>query len=207
MTGKITELLKNGNVFVPKLLLLNYKNLHITDSELILLIYLLGENEFDPERISHDLGLKLPDVLSMVDSLSKKDILKLQMRTGKVCEEYVCFDELYNKLTMAFMSEKNETQSTIYDRFEKEFGRTLSPMEYEIIGAWIDGGFSEELIDLALKEAIYNGVTNLRYIDKILSSWQKKGVKSKEDVKNQSFKKNEKAKEEVFNYDWLNEQD
>ena len=30
---------------------------------------------------------------------------------------------------------------------------------------------------------------------------------SKEDVKNQSFKKNEKAKEEVFNYDWLNEQD
>ena len=45
MTGKITELLKNGNVFVPKLLLLNYKNLHITDSELILLIYLLGENE------------------------------------------------------------------------------------------------------------------------------------------------------------------
>ncbi len=41
-------------------------------------------------------------------------------------------------------------------------------MEYEIIGAWVEKGFKEQLILEALKEAVYNGVTSLRYIDKIL---------------------------------------
>lgn len=209
MTGKIIEIIKNGNISIPRLLLLNYKNLNITDKELILLIYLMNDQEFDPERISHDLSMKLTETLEMVDSLSKKDILKLKMRTGKVCEEFISFDELYNKLAMFVINEKNvETKVTIYDKFEKEFARTLSPMEYEIIGVWLDSGYSEEIIELALKEAVYNGVSNLRYIDKILSSWQKKGIKNKEDVKNLNKKvEKNKPKEEVFTYDWLNDKD
>ena len=104
---------------------------------------------------------------------------------------------------------ENETESkdtTLFDKFEKEFGRTLSPIEYEIIGAWIEGDFSEELILLALKEAIYNGVSNLRYIDKILYEWNKKGIKSKEDIEKEREKFSKKdSKKEVFDYDWLNE--
>ena len=49
----------------------------------------------------------------------------------------------------------------------------LSPMEYEIIKAWLDNDMSEELIKEALKEATFNGVSNLRYIDKILYEWGK----------------------------------
>ena len=48
MTGKILELLKNGHIMVPMALLQNYKKLKLTDKELIVLIYLLGTNEFDP---------------------------------------------------------------------------------------------------------------------------------------------------------------
>ena len=116
-------------------------------------------------------------------------------------------DELYNKLALLLSADKKEVADTnIFDLFEKEFGRTLSSMEYEIIGAWLEANFTEELITLALKEAIYNGVTNLRYIDKILYEWQKKGIKTKEDVTKQreKFTKKEK-KEEIFDYDWLNE--
>ena len=49
-------------------------------------------------------------------------------------------------------------------------------MEYEIINAWLLKGFSEELVLGALKEAVYNGVSSLRYIDKILFEWQKKAI-------------------------------
>ena len=109
---------------------------------------------------------------------------------------------------MCIINEKEEKEkNTIYDKFEKEFGRTLSPMEYEIIGAWLDGNYSEELIELALKEAIYNGVSNLRYIDKILSEWYKKGIKNSNDIAKQREKRNKKPKKEVFEYDWLNEND
>ena len=79
-------------------------------------------------------------------------------------------------------NKEEEKQTSIYDKIQQEFGRILSPMEYEIIGAWIDGATSEELITEALKEAVYNGVNNLRYIDKILYDWGKKGYKTKEDV-------------------------
>ena len=101
-----------------------------------------------------------------------------------------------------------EKKTSLFDTFESELGRTLSPMEYEIINGWLQE-CSEEIILLALKEAIYNGVSNFRYIDRIINEWSKKGIKTKEDVlKNQNeFKRNQKdkKKQELFDYDWLND--
>ena len=50
-------------------------------------------------------------------------------------------------------------------------------------------------------------MSNLRYIDKILFEWNKKGIKTKEDVENDRKKFNRKKSEkvEVFEYDWLND--
>lgn len=206
MTSKIIELLQN-NIVIPRLLLTNYKKLKITNNELIVLIYFIDNNDFDLEKMCAELELKSSEALKLIDSLTKKDIIKLKKTiSNNICGEYVCLDELYNKLSLLLINEKEEVSTTIYDEFEKEFGRTLSPMEYEIIGAYIDSGFSEELIQAALKEAVYNGVTNLRYIDKILYDWKKKGINSKEDLKNKN-KRKEKPKKEVFDYDWLNEND
>lgn len=206
MTDKIINIIKSGTITIPKLLLQSYKELKLTEQELILIIYFIGNNEFDPERISKDLGLSIGETLKIIDDLTKKDILKISTRSAKVYEEYIDLDELYNKLALTIMTDKETPKKTnIYDKFENEFGRTLSPMEYEIIGAWIESGFSEELIEEALKEAVYNGVSNLRYIDKILYEWQKKGVKTKQDIKVQ--KEAPKPKGEVFDYDWLNEKD
>ena len=60
---------------------------------------------------------------------------------------------------------------------------------------------------MALKEAVFNGVSNLRYIDKILYEWKKKGLNSKEDVENNrlQFQQKKVEKKELFDYDWLNE--
>jgi len=199
MTEKIISILKNGTFTVPKLLITNYKNLKITEKELILIIYLIDNNDFNPVIISEDLGISTSEILTLVDSLSNKDLIKLETITENgISEEKFCLDELYNKLALLIINDKSkEEKTTIYDEFEKEFGRTLSPMEFEIIGAWIDAGIKEDLIKDALKEATYNGVTNLRYIDKIIFEWQKNGKK-------QNIKKDTK-KEELFEYDWLNE--
>lgn len=208
MTGKIIDIVKNGSIVIPKLLLMNYKNLKISEKELLVLFCLIDNNEFDPERISHNLNMKMVEVVTLIDSLAKKDILVLNsVVNNNVREEYVCLDNLYNKLVLTLMEDKDpKVSENIFDKFEKEFARTLSPMEYEIVGAWIEAGFEEETIDLALKEAVYNGVTNLRYIDKILYEWKKKGIKSKADIDKQKADfKSKGSKEEVFDYDWLNE--
>ena len=205
MTSKIIELLKNGTVTVPKLLLTNYKKLKITEKELILIIYLLDSIDFDPEKISSDLNIKIPDVLKIIDNLTKKDILKIEMTNGNVVSEIINMDELYNKLALSVINEKEEKNTTIYDKIESEFGRTLSPVEYQIIGAWLDDNYTEEIIEEALKEAVFSDAKSLKYIDRILSSWRAKGIKNKEDIKRKP--QNKKTKKEVFEYDWLNEQD
>ena len=114
---------------------------------------------------------------------------------------------------MAFLlvnetSEKNEVKTTLYDAFEKEFGRTLSPNEYAIIGK-LEESYTEELVLCALTEAVYNDVRNLRYIDHILAEWKRKGIKTKSDVENskKEYKKIKKEKEtkKLFEYDYLNE--
>ena len=59
--SQIIELLKSINYQVSKELLFNYKTLNITDSELIILIYLINQtsNTYNPKQIRNDLKLEL----------------------------------------------------------------------------------------------------------------------------------------------------
>lgn len=210
MTEKLKEILKEKDLIIPRMLLTNYKKINIKNEELILLIYILNSNLiFNPKQISIELSISLSDVMSLTEELVSKGIIKLEVKkTGNIRNEYINLDGLYNKLIFSMEEEKPKT-TDIYSIFEQEFGRTISPIEYEIIGAWIENGTSEETIILALKEATYNGVSNLRYIDKIISEWTKKGIKTAKDVEESriNFKaRKEKPKNEILNYDWLNDE-
>lgn len=210
--NQIIELLKSVNFQIPKELMFNYKKLNITDSEMILVIYFINQssNIYNPKQISNDLKLELNTVLEMVNSLSEKGILKVELKKiNNIRCEVINLDYLYEKLAFSLNEVDEKKNDNLFSMFETEFGRTLSPMEYEIINGWISSGCSEELIKLALKEAIYNGVSNLRYIDKIIFEWGKKGIKTREDVERErkQFKNNNIKNKELFDYDWLNDRD
>ena len=154
--------------------------------------------------------MTLNEVMAAMEDMSSKGITKLELKKiGNIRNEYINLDGLYEKLAFKILNKEEEKTTSIYDIFETEFGRTISPMEYEIINAWIENGTSEETIILALKEATYNGVSNLRYIDKIISEWSKKGIKTREDVEksrmNFKQKKENKPKNDILDYDWLND--
>ena len=150
-------------------------------------------------------------VLEAYSSLMKKKLIKVKAEKdgyGKIIER-VCLDNFYNEIKSdAKKCEEKSSKEDIFSIFESSFGRTLSAMDYEIINAWIDRGFSEELVIAALKEAVYNGALNLRYIDKVLYEWNRQGYKTVEDVNNRF--KEEKQSDKLFetsvlNFDWLNE--
>ena len=211
MVDKIINILKS-NLNVPLILLSNYKKLKINEKELIILIYLMNQKSsvFNPQKISEDLNIEISEVLESIEVLSNADLITINtLKDNGLLEERIDLSNLYNKLAYLNINEEDTKEDTtnIYDSFENEFARTLSPIEYELIKSWLDNDYSEELILCALKEAVYNGVKNLRYIDKILYEWNNKGIKTKEDVlkDKQSFKKNNTKKEEMFDYDWLNE--
>ncbi len=213
MVEKVINLLKSKDFIIPKILFMNYKKLNLSEKELIILIYFLNIDDlaFNPKKISDDLNFELSEILQIIDNLTTNGIISIELkRINQIREEFINLDLLYNKLSFLVVNEEqidSPIKNNIFDIFEKEFGRTLSPMEYEIITGWLDANFDESLIIKALKEATYNGVSNLRYIDKILYEWKKKGFKTDIDVdrNNQKYQEKRIEKKELFDYDWLND--
>ena len=211
---KMINLLKEKNIIIPIYIYKLYPQLNIDLETFMFLMYIYNSGDkiiFDAHNISEEFGTTLEKVLSYVDKLSNNKLINFCIiKNDKgISEEYISLEYFYEKLSLLLMdSNSNDTDNnskTIFELIEREFGRVLSPMEYEIIKAWTENNISNELIEEAVKEAIFNGVTNLRYIDKILYEWQKIGIKNKHDVEEnrQRFKKEKQEKMEVFEYNWL----
>lgn len=214
MDDKIIDLLKLRPIVIPRILLNNYRLLNITDSEFIVIMILLSYGDkitYNPEEFAREVRMSKHEVMSIIDSLCDKNIISLVVeKVNKKTYEYLSMELLYQKLFNIVANddkhEKEEIDNSIFSVFEKELGRTLSPMEFEQIKEWITTGNSNELIICALREAVLNGVGNLRYIDSILNDWRKKGYKKQEDVKkDREIYRSKKSKVEVFDTDWLNE--
>lgn len=217
--SKLVDIFKNGNIVIPLYLLKNYKELKLELDEFLFLMYLynLGDKFlFDPNKFSDDLGMNNTSIMNYISILTDKKLIRVEVLKNEknVMEEIISMDDFYNKLTcltISNVSESKSDNSSIFEMIEKEFGRTLSPMEYEIIKAWLDDNYSDELIKEALKEAVYNGVSNLRYIDKILYEWNRKGIKTKDDIEKSRLKHKEKddvdIDTEIFDWNWLDEEE
>lgn len=209
MNKLLKEALKvNGNIIIPEYLLKYRSELNLEMDEFILLVYLINQKDlviFDVNNLSSKLYIESNRVLELISSLNEKNYISIEMKkTNGVIEEYISTDLFYNKIESMVISTKDEESSNdIYSLFESEFGRTLSPTETEIISNWIESDIPEELIKEALKEAVLSGVHNMRYIDKILFEWTKKGYKEVSDIKRKPEK--EEKIEEIYDYDWLNE--
>ena len=179
--------------------------------EFLVLMYFVNDYQksFDAETISKTLNMSLEEVMDSFNNLISNQLITLTPSTdqeGRI-NDVISLDNYYKLIANNLNEDVQKIkEQNVFSQVEKEFGRTLSPIECEIINGWLDTGNSEELIVGALKEATYNGVKNLRYIDKILYEWGKKGFKTMNDVtshlKNTDDNKNNP---ELFDYDWLDD--
>lgn len=221
--AEFVDILRQGHLVIPLYFLQHYKKLKVTLEEFVFLMYLyqLGDKSlFNPSKYEKELNIELSKVMEYISGLTDKKLIQVEVvKNDKgLMEEVVLLDGLYRKISLLMVEQRNEKssyQSNIFEVIEKEFGRTLSPIEYEIIKAWLDNDMSEELIKEAIKEATFNGVSNLRYIDKILYEWGKLGIKTAKDVDNHRKKRAQKREEEtdgnidldIVDWDWFDEDD
>ena len=213
MNTKALDLLKQRDYIVPRFLIEKYKALGISSDNVILLIYLINQNTpiiCDYQKISSDLNIDLMDVMTQITELKTKKIIEVELKKNALSklEEYINLDLLYDKVFLNFIDEKEnkeEDNSNIFSKFESELGRPLSPIEYELLNAWIEQ-YNKDIIIEALKEAVISGVVTIRYIDRILFDWNRKGIDTLEKLeKNQKKHKEKKSTNvELPDYDWLN---
>ncbi len=206
--------LRAKQITVSNLLLANYKKIGLTDQELVLFLQLLSFQEVGEDFPDLTLiGIRMQEESSTiyhgVQSLISKKIIQLNTtkdQEGKTFDQYD-LTPVYHKLSQLLESEKKQDQKMgiqnktkdLYQLFEKEFGRPLSPIELETIGMWIEEDkYGIELIRLALREAVLNQAYSLKYMDRILLAWERKNIKTKEQVmQDQKKRKRQMLEQEI----------
>lgn len=205
----------NKKFIIETLFLKETLKYSLTLKEFIVLMYFDNDYDltFDIKKISKATCLSENDTLIAFNSLLTKKLIKLNQiknEGGKVIDK-VSLENFYNNLKETIDLEKEEkNENSIFFKFQEKFGKGLSGMDYEIINAWLSKGFSESLILEALDEAIKNDAPSLRYIDKILFEWNKKGYKGKEELEkeineNKINKETKNFETSVFEYNWLDD--
>lgn len=219
MEERYMELLRDKMFFIPSSVFRNMGKLGITGDEVLVLIFIINMGPrvlYDPEMISKGTGINRIRVLEVINGLISKGILAIVVKkngSSKKMEEFISTDLFYEKMRGVLLggtnraNVKREEQTDLFSMFEKEFGRTLSSMEYEIIKGWVSDNTPRDLVREALREATYNGVSNLRYIEKIILDWKKRGYKSVKDIERarERYKK-KNGNGDVFDYNWLDDE-
>jgi DNA replication protein len=204
MKTNILAWLQEGTLTVPHLLFSEYRNLNLSETELVLLLNILTfiekGNEFPtPEELSARMTITIAECNEMLRRLIQRGFIEIidSISTEGIRFEKYSVNPLWEKLvdqfllnkTMVNKVEKKAEETDLYTCFEKEFGRPLSPFECESLGMWMDDDHHDPvIIKAALREAVMSGKLNFRYIDRILFEWKKNGIRTIDQAKNHGQK-------------------
>lgn len=86
---------------------------------------------------------------------------------------------------------QEEKRTTIYEILEKNFGRTISPIEYEKINDWLLL-FEENILSYGIELCVLQNKKTFAYLEGILKNWKSQQYKTLEEIKD-----NEKPKENL----------
>lgn len=210
-TKGLLAAINEGTVSVPYLLLKYYKQLDLSDMEAMLLIQLMTfkereQTEFPTiEQLQTRMAAQPHTVIDMLQKLTKEQFLTIEEdvdpESGVQFERYN-LEPTYIKIAHQHVlqlendaievqqhattpaREEEEPSKNIFTIFETEFARPLSPMEYETISVWLDQDqYKEELILMALREAVFAGKLHFRYIDRILVEWARQRIQTAEQAR------------------------
>lgn len=214
MGDTIIKLYQKQNFVIPEDVLKTIRKSNLTLDEALLIIYfahMKNQAMLDIDDIKMKFDMSEIDIMKAFASITEKNLISIKMKKNRdnKMEEIIDLTPFYESIAMELGNEAHKEEViSVFNAFEQELGRPLSSMETSLINNWLDKGINEDLIYAALKEAIFNGTFTLRYIDAIISEWNRKGFKSSSDVdvylkKRKSSKP--KSDSDLFDYNWLDE--
>ncbi|WP_334111192.1 DnaD domain protein [Thermodesulfitimonas autotrophica] len=203
-----TDLVLSGGIFVPNLLLRFYKKLGISDLGMMIILQIFrlraeeGRLLVTAAELAEYLTAEEAVLSRELDELLSKKILAVsEYYDGEKVVEGYDFQPLFERLSevwacakvaeiqelQALLRGQQEAASTdvvfseLYQAFEKEFGRPLSPIEAEQVLKWRQE-MPPALVLEALRRAVLLGKRNFKYIGTILLEWQKNNLRTLAEV-------------------------
>jgi len=164
------------------LLIENYKRFGLTEKQLAVILtidHLLGQANVlvTADLLALKMTLPVEEIDGILVTLVNKNMLEYD-NSGNTMKTTLnpLKQQLFRDCQIAVIkrSEENARKdfadqvSHVYAAFEKEWARTLSPLEFERIRGWISYGYTDQMILDALREALAANKKSIRSVDKIL---------------------------------------
>lgn len=158
-----------------------YKELRMSETELVVLLFIEHLQQKDTDFVTPDLiNLQSNIDIRLIDEtmvkLVSKGFIEFTNRNGKMVTS---LNPLRKKLQTLFALDyeqekenatvdfSNQTEE-IYALIQNGFGRSLSPVELQTINQWFSYGYSVAMIKEAYEESLKKKRFNIRAIDKAL---------------------------------------
>lgn len=130
-------------------------------------------------------------IKSRLKEIERQTLKKLKAELKKVKD-----NNIENNIENNNIKTKINKKEELYELVESNFGRTLSPLEYEEISQWEDN----EITRYAIKEAVLRRALSVKYINAIIRDYEAKGIKTIKSIKKSETNEIEPV---LFEYDWL----
>jgi DNA replication protein len=160
----------------------SYKKMNLDESELAVVLLIDHLLEQGNTFVTADsLALKMTYKPSQIDQimvgLVNKGYLVYDTSDGKM---RTSLDPLKDKIYGIFQKNLERDQANLMSQersdrlkglvsfYEEKLNRSLSPLESQTMGEWLDSGYSDEEIQDALLDALRANKKNLRAVDKAL---------------------------------------
>ena len=184
---------KSGNLVLPSALLLHFKELFPSSEDFLVWQFFYLQNttalgDVSPSQIAEIIGKEVADVNQSISNLTENGLL--QYRTIELNGEielifdaslaFERLDSLLDTQTSAATVPNSKNQlKDLVETFQQELGRLLTPFEIEDLSKTVkEDGIKADLIKEALREAVFNGKPNWKYIQAILRNWRHEGIQS-----------------------------
>lgn len=212
MNEVVFKTLKEKDFIIKNFLIKVALELKLSLNETMLLVYFMNQEEptLNIPNITSSIYLKEEEIMASFSKLIAINLITLKVVKGEdgIRKEIISLDNIIRYVTTDITKKHASLEKdNLFDIFEKEFGRPLSTMEFEIINEWLDAGYEKDLILEALKESVYNGYKSLKSISSKLEYWKEKGYKTKKDIaKSLSDEAEKNSPVDLFDYNWLEDE-
>ena len=174
-----------------------YKKLRLTENDLAVILmidHLLDQKNslITPDLLSLKMNISTSELDKILVNLIERNLLVYEIGKKTKVSLKPLQKKLYELFQVSLAKEQEVASSekkaaylkNIYQVFESELKRTLSPLEFSLINEWVNDGFKDETIIAALNEALSKGKRSLKSVDKILIQWKARDDIEKEGITN-----------------------
>lgn len=184
---------KTGHLVLPSALLLHFKELFPSSEDFLVWQFFYLQNttvlgDVSPSQIAEIIGKEVADVNQSISNLTENGLLQyrtieLNGEIELIFDASLAFERLDSLLdtqtpVATAPNPKNQLKDLV-ETFQQELGRLLTPFEIEDLSKTVkEDGIKADLIKEALREAVFNGKPNWKYIQAILRNWRHEGIQS-----------------------------